>query len=82
MPAISRNQRITAAIAKHHPEQLYSRNRGMLSMSNTQLHHYASTPEKGLPKRKLKAPKKRRLADHLTALRSTGKFMRRAAPMR
>lgn len=51
MPALSRNQRITAAIAKHHPEELYARNKGMLSMSQGQLRDFASTPEKDLPEK-------------------------------
>lgn len=40
------------AIAEHAPEKLYSRNRGLLGMSKSQLHDYADTPEKGLPKKK------------------------------
>lgn len=51
MPAISRNQAIAASIAKHHPEKLYKRNRGMAGMSLEQLSHLASTTRKGLPKR-------------------------------
>ena len=51
MPSVSRNERITAAIAEHHPEQLNPENRGMLKMSKQQLHDYAATPEKGLSKR-------------------------------
>ena len=50
MPAVSAKQRIAMAIAEHHPEQLYARNRGMLSMSHQQLHDFAST--KGLHKKK------------------------------
>ena len=52
MPAVSRNQGIAAAIAKHNPGKLYARNRGMLKMSGNELEKYASTPRKGLPKRK------------------------------
>ena len=37
------------AIAKNHPSKLYARNRGMLAMSQDQLHDYASTARKGLP---------------------------------
>jgi hypothetical protein len=37
------------AIAEHHPGQLYARNRGMLKMTKSQLHDFASTSEKGLP---------------------------------
>jgi len=60
MPAVSVAMRKAAAIALHHPEELYARNRGMMGMSLTDLKHYASTPEKGLPKKKAKrkAPKK------------------------
>lgn len=39
------------AIAEHHPEKLYARNRGLLKMSHGQLHDFASTPERGLPER-------------------------------
>lgn len=52
MPAVSKSQGIAAAIAKHHPEKLYGRNRGMLKMSGEELGKYAGTPRKGLPKRK------------------------------
>ena len=52
MPAKSkRNQRIAMAIAEHHPEKLYARNKGLKSMAKRQLHDFASTPEKGLPKK-------------------------------
>ncbi len=48
MPATSPKQRVAAAIAEHHPEQLYARNKSMLSMSKRALHEYAAT--KGLGK--------------------------------
>jgi hypothetical protein len=51
VPAVSKNQRIAAAIAEHHPEQLYKRNRGLLGMSLKDLHHFASTKSKGLPRK-------------------------------
>lgn len=51
MPATSRVQRIATAIAEHHPEQLYARNRGLLNMSHSQLHDFAATPETDLPER-------------------------------
>ncbi len=54
MPAVSKKQRQLMAIAEHQPEKLYKRNRGLLKMSKAQLHDYASTSDKGLPKRKLK----------------------------
>jgi hypothetical protein len=46
MPSTSVPQRQMMAIAEHHPEQLYKRNRGVLKMSHQQLHDFAST--KGL----------------------------------
>jgi hypothetical protein len=49
MPATSKAIREAAAIAEHHPEKLYPRNRGLLKMSKQQLHEFASTSEKGLP---------------------------------
>jgi hypothetical protein len=51
MPAVSRNQRIATAIAEKDPSKLYKRNQSLLSMSKSQLHDYASTSEKGLPKK-------------------------------
>lgn len=57
MPARSRDQRIAMAIAEHHPEQLYSRNKGLLKMSKQQLHDFAATKERGLPKRVKKKKK-------------------------
>jgi hypothetical protein len=52
VPAVSRAERSAMAIAEHHPEQLYARNRGLLKLSHQQLHDFASTPAKGLPARK------------------------------
>lgn len=52
MPAVSKAQRTAAAIAEHHPEQLYERNKGLLGMSKGELHKFASTKEKGLPHKK------------------------------
>ena len=51
MPAKSEKQRRMMAIAEHHPEKLYKRNRGVLSMDKSQLSEYASTKEKGMPKK-------------------------------
>jgi len=51
MPARSKAQRVATAIALHHPEQLYARNAGLAKMSDTQLRHFASTKEKGLPQK-------------------------------
>ena len=49
MPSATKNQRITAAIAKHHPEKLYKRNRGMLKMTKEQLSDFARKSTKGSP---------------------------------
>jgi hypothetical protein len=58
MPSVSKDQRKAMAIAEHHPEELYARNKGMAKMSHSQLHDFASTKEKGLPKRKSLAKKR------------------------
>lgn len=42
------------AIAEHHPEKLYARNKGAASMSKSQLHEFASTKPKRLPAHKKK----------------------------
>lgn len=60
MPAKSKKQRRVMAIAQHHPSKLYKKNRGLLKMSKKQLHEFATTKEKGLPKRKIKKKKKRK----------------------
>jgi hypothetical protein len=52
MPATSKAQQIAAAIAEHHPDKLYARNRGLASMSKAQLHEFASTKRTGLPRHK------------------------------
>lgn len=49
MPAKSVAARRAAAIAEHHPEKLYKRNRGLLGMDQGELHKFASTDEAGLP---------------------------------
>lgn len=59
MPALSKAQRRAAAIAKHAPEQLYARNKGLASMSVYELSKFASTPEKGLPKHAKKKGRRR-----------------------
>ena len=50
MPATSPEQRKAMAIAEHDPDKLYSRNSGMLKMSQAQLSEFAST--KGLTRGK------------------------------
>jgi hypothetical protein len=49
MPAVSEAQRKAMAIAEHHPDKLYKKNKGLLKMSKKQLSDYASTPSKDLP---------------------------------
>lgn len=46
MPATSEKQRMAMAIALHHPDKLYKRNRSILSMSKDELHKFA-TKKKG-----------------------------------
>lgn len=46
------------AIAEHNPRKLYKRNRGLLGMSQGQLHDFASTKEKGLPYRKKRSERR------------------------
>ena len=52
MPATSKAQQQAMAIAEHSPGKLYARNKGLLKMTHQQLHDFASTARKGLPKRK------------------------------
>lgn len=51
MPALSKAQRRLFAIAEHHPSMVQRKNRGVLKMSKSKLHEFASTPEKGLPRK-------------------------------
>lgn len=60
MPSTSQAQQRLMAIAEHNPSAVYGKNRGVLRMSMKQLHDFATTSRKGLPKRvkkaKIKAP--------------------------
>lgn len=49
MPAKSKAQQEAMAIAEHDPSKLNPKNKGLLSMSHSQLHDFAATPRKGLP---------------------------------
>ena len=60
MPAVSRAQQEAMAIAEHDPQKLNKKNRGLLSMSHSQLHDFAATPRSGLPE---KSGKLRRAAE-------------------
>lgn len=56
------------AIAEHHPDQVYARNRGVLKMTKRQLHDFASTPEKRLPEH-VKKKKKRDVESYVAGKR-------------
>jgi len=62
MPSVSKSQRRLAGMALAAKEGVgpAPMGGGMMGMSLSDLKHYASTPEKGLPKKKAKrkAPKK------------------------
>jgi hypothetical protein len=52
MPATSIKQRRLFAIAEHSPDELYAKNKGLAGLSHQTLHDFASTTEKGLPRKK------------------------------
>jgi hypothetical protein len=58
MPSVSKKQRRMFAIAEHHPNQLYSENKGVLKMGKSKLRDFAKTKEKGLPTKKKGKKKK------------------------
>lgn len=58
MPAVSKAQQEAMAIAEHTPGKLSPKNKGLLKMSHQQLHDFAATPRKGLPKHISKGGKK------------------------
>jgi len=60
MPAVSKKQRRAIAIAEHHPEKLYKKNRGLLKMKKSDMHDFAATKEKGLPMKKRKSRKRKK----------------------
>lgn len=49
------------AIAEHHPEKLYKRNKGLKEMSKAQLSEFAETKEKKLPEKVAKKKVKIRI---------------------
>lgn len=61
MPSVSKAQQEAMAIAEHNPGALHARNKGLLKMSQEQLHDFAATKRNGLPARKSKASARRRL---------------------
>ena len=52
MPSVSQAQQRLMAMAEHDPSAIHGKNRGVLGMSRQQLHDFAATPRKGLPKHK------------------------------
>ncbi len=64
MPARSIAQRRLMALAEHHPEMVSAKNRGILKMSHSQLHDFASTKERGL-------------ANHVAQLKKAGRIARK-----
>lgn len=58
MPAKSKAQRRLMAMAEHHPEEVYAKNKGVLKMSKQQLHDYATTEEKSLPRTQKKVARR------------------------
>ena len=60
MPAVSKKQRRAMAIAKHTPSKIYKKNRGLLKMSKADLHEFATTKEKGLPKKASSSRRKKK----------------------
>jgi hypothetical protein len=51
MPAKSKKQQALMAIAEHNPSKVRGKNKGVLKMSKKQLHDFAATKTKGLPKK-------------------------------
>jgi len=59
MPAKSKAQQRAMAIALHHPDKLYARNKDMVGMKKSDLRDFAETKTGSLPKYR-KALKRRR----------------------
>jgi hypothetical protein len=68
LPAVSKKQQQAAAIAEHEPGKLKGKNKGLLKMSQSQLHDFASTKRKGLPMKAMKGKgkTKRQMAGAMT----------------
>lgn len=47
------------AVAAHHPDKLYAKNKGVLGMKHSDMHDYASTKETSLPDKVAKVKKLR-----------------------
>jgi hypothetical protein len=59
VPATSIKQRRMFAIAEHHPEKLYAKNKGVLGMKKSQMHDFAAVSETDLPEKVEKVKKLR-----------------------
>ena len=66
MPAVSKKQRRAFAIAEHEPGKLKGKNKGLLKMSHSQLHDFASTKESKLPMKKGKGKTKKQVGNALS----------------
>lgn len=52
MPAKSLKQKELMEIAEHHPDEVSAKDSSVLSMSNSQIHDFAATPQSNLPAKK------------------------------
>ena len=64
MPAKSKKQRKLMAITEHNPSKVSAKNKGVLKMTHSQQHDYASTDESGLPVKVKKETKKTTTVKH------------------
>jgi hypothetical protein len=60
MQAKSKKQQKVMAIAEHNPKKLYKKNKDLLKMTKKQLHDFASTKTKDLPKKVSRETKQRK----------------------
>jgi hypothetical protein len=74
MPAKSKKQRRLMAIAEHHPDMLYKKNKSVAKMSKSQLHDFAKTKEKKLPMKKHTAMKKKIASGNMSGKDSGSPF--------
>jgi hypothetical protein len=77
MPAVSKKQRQLMAIAEHSPEKISAENSGVLKMTHSQLHDFASTDEKGLPVQVKKETKRTTTVKHKDTGTSASKGQRK-----
>ena len=60
MPSVSKSQQALMAIAKNSPSKVKGKNRGVLKMTKKQLHDFAATKTKKLPKKVSQKSKKKK----------------------